>query len=288
MILSFHPCIVADENIICAGRKPDGRDLAAIRAATAVILPQGCSRALYTMAHKNCPHVFPNYDARFRFPGKIGQIRLFSRFQAAHPHSLLFSDLGAFRARYSQNRPLADPLFPLIFKFNWGGEGDTVHLVSNSENLEQLLDRASDFEKSGQQGFLIQEYIRSNNRVLRVVVAGDKFISYWRVQKDPRTLSTALARGGVVDTQSDPKLQQLAKKNVRDFCVATGINLAGFDLLFRSGPPNSEPLFLEINYFFGRHGLGGSERWYQLLGDQINHWLKESGLPRLNLAPCTP
>ena len=66
MILSFHPCFDADRNIICAGRDPDEKDLAAIRAADAVILPQGCREALYLLVRQNCPHVFPDYDARFQ------------------------------------------------------------------------------------------------------------------------------------------------------------------------------------------------------------------------------
>ena len=37
-------------------------DLDAIRAADAVILPQGCYQSLYEMARKNCKHVFPNFD----------------------------------------------------------------------------------------------------------------------------------------------------------------------------------------------------------------------------------
>ena len=295
MILSFHPCIVADENIICAGRNPGGGDLAAIRSAKAVILPQGCSQALYEMARKNCRNVFPNYDARFQYPGKIGQIRLMRRFQAAHPRSMLFSDLSAFRSRiksglepgFGHERHSADLTFPLVLKFNWGGEGDTVHLVSNSEDLVRLLERAANYEKSGQRGFLIQEYIPSNNRVLRVVAVGGRFISYWRVQTDPQAFSTALARGGAVDGKSDPQLQGPARQAVGHFCNATGINLAGFDLLFRSDATHPRPLFLEINYYFGRHALGGSQRWYPMLADQINRWMRESGLNRENAVTYT-
>ena len=55
MILSFHPCYVADTNRLCAGRDPDEEDLSAIRAADAVVLPQGCRGPLYQMARKNCP-----------------------------------------------------------------------------------------------------------------------------------------------------------------------------------------------------------------------------------------
>ena len=72
MILSFHPCYEADSNILCAGRDPDEKDLAAIRAADAVILPQGCREALYLLARQNCSYVFPDYDARFQYPGKTG------------------------------------------------------------------------------------------------------------------------------------------------------------------------------------------------------------------------
>jgi len=77
MILSFHPCFEADKNILCAGRDPDLDDLAAIKLADAVILPQGCKKSLYEMAEQNCEHVFPDYKARFSFPGKTGQIKLF-------------------------------------------------------------------------------------------------------------------------------------------------------------------------------------------------------------------
>ena len=72
MILSFHPIIVADENRLCAGRQPDSQDLDAIGNADAVILPQGCSEALYRMARAHCPHIFPNMDIRFDYPGKLG------------------------------------------------------------------------------------------------------------------------------------------------------------------------------------------------------------------------
>ena len=36
--------------------------------------------------------------------------------------------------------------------------------------------------------------------------------------------------------------------------------------------------FLEINFFFGRTGLGGSERFYSLLRQAIEGWLDRLGL----------
>ena len=77
MIVSFHPLFEGNVNILCAGRDPGPDELAAIRSAAAVILPQGCTRPLFEMAEGNCAHVFPNYAARFGYPGKTGQIRLF-------------------------------------------------------------------------------------------------------------------------------------------------------------------------------------------------------------------
>jgi len=65
MIVSFHPCFGADKYIICAGRKPDADDLAAMKAADAVILPQGCNEVLYNMASKNCSNIFPDLFLSF-------------------------------------------------------------------------------------------------------------------------------------------------------------------------------------------------------------------------------
>jgi ribosomal protein S6--L-glutamate ligase len=65
---------------------------------------------------------------------------------------------------------------------------------------------------------------------------------------------------------------------VKAFCDRTGINLAGFDLIFPSGSDRPKPLFLEINYFFGRRGLGGSERYYRLIDRAIRRWLSSLDL----------
>ena len=55
------------------------------------------------------------------------------------------------------------------------------------------------------------------------------------------------------------------------FLRATGINLAAMDILY-SG---DGPLFLEINYYFGRRGLGGSEQFYQFLNQAVKEWLSQ-------------
>ena len=273
MILSFHPCCEADKNLLCAGREPDADDLAAIKAADAVILPQGCYQSLYEMAHNNCKHIFPNFDTRFKYAGKIGQIQLFKEKIVAHPKTETYLNIDAFSKHYEGFLSKLAFDFPLVFKFDWGGEGDQVYLIKSAAELLNILQTARNYEKSGQSGFLIQEYIPSKNRSLRVVVIGQTIISYWRVHNNTESFGTSLAKGAVIDTVADPDLQEAAVKSVKDFCCRTGINLAGFDMLFSSEMEIKTPLFLEINYYFGRRGLGGSEKFYELLTTEITKWI---------------
>ena len=267
MILSFHPCFEADKNIICAGREPGADDLTAIKAADAVILPQGCYQSLYEMARSNCKHVFPNFDAKFKYAGKIGQFQLFQEKNVGHPKTEAYLNIDAFSRHYG-NFPVKPALdFPFVFKFDWGGEGDYVYLIKSEAEFLNILQTARNFEKSGQTGFIIQEYIPAQNRSLRVVVIGQTVISYWRIQKNTESFVTNIAKGAVIDADADPDMQAAAVKSVKEFCCLAGINLAGFDVIFSSEVEIKTPLFLELNYFFGRRGLGGSERFYQILAD---------------------
>jgi len=278
MILSFHPCFEADKNRLCAGREPGTDDLSAMLAADAVILPQGCYESLYTMAHSNCKHVFPNFDAKFKHKGKIGQIQLFQKTNAAHPKTETYLNMDAFSMHYgaSPKKPIFD--FPFVFKFDWGGDGDHVYLIKSVEDFSKVLQIAWKYENSGQKGFIIQEYIPANNRSLRVVVIGRTVVSYWRIQNDTDQFLSNVAKGGMIDHDSEPDLQKKAIKSVKSFCSQTRINLAGFDILFSSQAKVKTPLFLEINYFFGRQGLGGSEKFYAILTKEIMKWIESIGL----------
>ena len=278
MIVSYHPLFEADKNIICAGRAPNGEDLAAIRAADAVILSQGCYRTLYLMARENCSDVFPNYDARFKYPGKINQIKLFREIKISHPASEVFSDIAAFQQKYhfGRSKPLFN--FPIVFKLDWGGEGETVYLINSIDNLQKILKKTADYEKSGQTGFILQDYIPSNNRTLRVVILGQRVISYWRIQENKDGFYSNLNKGAVIDTQLEPGLQHKAVALIKDLCQKTKINLAGFDVIFSSENDDPDPMLLEINYFFGRKGLGGSENYYRILMEEIRNWLARRNL----------
>jgi ribosomal protein S6--L-glutamate ligase len=168
--------------------------------------------------------------------------------------------------------------FPCVFKFDWGGGGDTVYPVHTESRLMTLLNSAETFERSGQKGFLLQEMIPTGARSLRVAVIGQQYLSYWRVQPDNNEFWTGVAQGAHIEFAADPDLQKRAVRAVRDFCQLTDINLAGFDLLFTNTPETTEMYFLEINYFFGRKGLGGSEGFYRILMEEIERWLEKNGL----------
>ena len=47
--------------------------------------------------------------------------------------------------------------------------------------------------------------------------------------------------------------------------------------VFNRDHPDPQPLILEINYYFGRRGLGGSLKYYRLLLNAIREWLEENG-----------
>ena len=270
MILSFHPVIEADQNIICAGRNPNEHDLKAIQSAKAVILPQGCPEALYRMARNHCANIFPNMDIRFDYPGKCNQIRLFRKIGIAHPKTKLFKstqDIGNFGQAEQ---------FPLILKLDWGGQGDTVCKVDDSTDFEKRMEWIKGIEKTGQHGFLAQQYIPCQNRSLRVVCIDDQLYSYWRIQGEKDKFGASIAKGARIEYEAAPHLQSAAKRVVRTVCQTTGIQLAGFDFLFdeyelKSG--HIEPLMLEINFYFGRTGLGGSQRFYDLLNKATDNWL---------------
>ncbi len=271
MIVSFHPLIPGDRHILCAGRDPGPEDLVAIQAARAVILPQGCPRQLYETARANCPHVFPNYDLKWRFYGKTGQIRLFRETSTPHPETEIFQSVADYHSRHpgESSREL-----PCVFKFDWGGEGDTVFLIRRPGEFDAILARSAECEKTGQNGFLIQQLVPTGGRSVRVVRIGEYLASYWRVNPDRNGFHTGLSKGGIIDARSDPELREAAEQFAASFCRKTGIDLAGLDVIFDVTEARPAPLLLEINYFFGRAGIGGSTAFYRILRHEVRKWLE--------------
>jgi ribosomal protein S6--L-glutamate ligase len=270
MIASLHPCITKDLNILCAGRSLTDREKNKLAGARAVIVPQGVTAEVYRECRRLVPHIFPYYDLRFPLEGKIGDALLFQCYQRPHPKTLIFKNHQALFRVYPEAVSLAAHLsgFPLVLKADRGGEGAFVFLVSSQEELMEKLSLIPPGE-----GFILQEKIDHGGRDLRVVVLFDTFYAYWRVQPDPELFLTNQSQGAQIVHQGDDPLKQRAIAAVQGFCRQTGINLAGFDILFSRNKNPGTPLFLEINYYFGRKGLGGSLRFYDLLQGAVDRWL---------------
>jgi ribosomal protein S6--L-glutamate ligase len=278
MIVSFHPCFVGHANRLCAGRQPDREDAAAIRDASAVVLPQGCTRRLWEMARAGCTHVFPNFECRFRYGGKTGQTRLFAETGTPHPQTWVIDSVSELLGRgVSRNLPEMPSEYPVVMKYDWGGEGESVFLVPARAALGPMLENACRDEGRGRKGVVLQQYI-PHDRCLRVAVVGQRRIAYWRLNPDSERFCTNLADGGTIDRRWRPDLIQAAIEAVDRLCRKTRIDLAGIDVLFDFRQPRPRPLILEVNHFFGRRGLGGSETYYRLLNAEIRRWLKGLGL----------
>lgn len=273
MILSFHPCIDADVNVIVAGRAPGSAEKTLIKRADAVILPQGVRQDLYDLCRSYCERVFPNYDHRFRHPGKIGDTLLFRTAGIPHPQTCTFTDVEDFLKRFPPEKTRFPFPFPFVLKGNYGGEGHLVFKILDAEHLQATLDQLKPMERSFMRGFITQQWINHGGRDVRVVVLSDQLLSYWRVQKDSREFLTNLRAGGVIDRHSHPDLLEKARDVVGNFCQQTGIDLAGIDLMFDQNDKSNQPLFLEINYWFGRRFFGSSEAYYAILKETVRRWL---------------
>jgi ribosomal protein S6--L-glutamate ligase len=267
-VLSMHPVIGGDAFFWDRGVW-DRELFHEISRAAAVILPQTVGREFYCICRKLCPHVFPNYDIRFQWEGKIGDTLAFWAFGAKHPRTLVFPRVETLLGEHPQmEHKVPDlPPYPFVLKGAGGGEGKQVWLIKGPDELGEKLQKLQQLEFHGSSGFVIQEYFAALERDLRVVVIGDRYFSYWR--SGPGFFHN-IARGGEIDAGSDPDLQERGRDTVKQFCLRTGINLAAFDLVFVPGM--SEPFFLEINYTFGRKGLGGSEKFYLLLREAVDRW----------------
>jgi ribosomal protein S6--L-glutamate ligase len=278
MIASLHPCITKDLNILCAGRSLTEREKKRLSKAQAAIVSQGVTAEVYHECRRLVPYVFPNYDLRFPLEGKVGDALLFEYYQVPHPKTLIFKNREALLEGYPDLDIPASVLsgYPLVLKANQGGEGFFVFLVHSKEELLEKL-ALLPAGPWGSEGFILQERIDHGGKDLRVVVLFDTFYAYWRVQPEGDHFLTNQSQGGQIVPEGDEVLKQRAVEAVKAFCNLTGINLAGFDLLFDQKANSSIPLFLEINYYFGRKGLGGSMRFYNMLELAVERWLKEIG-----------
>ena len=276
MILSFHPCFGADGHIILGDRKLNGEDFLLIRRADVIILPQSCSFELHEACKNYSALLFPNYETRFEYPGKIGQSLLFDKLKCPHPETIRWPSVEKYRASNPLGKKYPHKL-PFFLKADKSHEAEGVYLVTDGKVLESALESLSHLEKSGFRGFISQELISSQGNVLRAVILGKRVVTYWKRIDSPGQIVSTISRGAKLDKDWRPDLQEKGCNHAQNFATEAGVNLAAIDFVFPLADPDPQPLFLEINYYFGRRGFGGSENYYRLLYEAIQEWLREKG-----------
>jgi ribosomal protein S6--L-glutamate ligase len=276
MILSFHLRVKGDVNLRLT---PAGlfteKEARTIASARAVVVSQHIKSHQYEFCKARSPNIFPNYTHRFGFEGKHANIQLFRRFNAPHPETVCYESVEDFTTRHFKNQEPLMP-FPFVLKGDRGGGGWAIFLVRNQRELMDRLEILGDTYLHATRRFIAQAFVPHGGRDLRVVVIGKIMKAYWRCQHKPGEFRNNVGRGAVINYDLHPELTRKGIRCVEDFCSKTGINLAAFDVLFDRSHAESEPLLSEINFLFGRKGLGGSPRFYELLNQAVLEWV--SGL----------
>jgi ribosomal protein S6--L-glutamate ligase len=244
--VSFHPDIITEENLALFEpvESTGVRDL--LKEAAGVILPTYVPPWRYRAIVRCARNWFPRLDTRFNYRGKIKQILLFRRLGVRHPDSLLFDDPVSLKQRIDRcGSPWG---YPLVLKGDTGGGGSRVYPVYAPDELLPRLEKLPRNEPA-----LVQKWVDHGGRDLRVVVYGDRAVSYFRVGDGG--FYNNVCRGGYIDSDLAPDLQRKGVEAVMSFCRHAEIDIAGFDLMF---PDEGAPVFVEINFHFGRKGLGGN------------------------------
>jgi len=276
MILSFHPCLDADVQIILGDRPVGPVELRWIRQAQAIILPQGCKESLYSACANSGSLLFPNYDLRFLYPGKTGQSRLFQEYRIPHPPTRSWGHVHALRDFYERAGVLPHTP-PFLVKSDNSHESEGVYVVTEERAFPGLLEKM-ERRGGGLKGLVTQVYVPCAGNVLRVVIIGRQIFAYWKREESAGDWTTSLSRNARIDYHWHPELREKAVSQARCLSRQTGINLAGLDYVFGMSQDDPAPLLLEINYYFGRRGLGGTLRYYALLYRAVQDFLSESGL----------
>lgn len=273
MILSFHPRVKEDVNLrLTLKGLFSEEEIGLISSCRATIVTQSIKTHQYSAVKKYCCNVFPDYTHRFGFEGKYGNIKLFRKFGVSHPDTVLYESVEEFRLRHLKG-PEALMSFPFVLKGDRGGGGWAVFLIENERDLMMHLGILSDVSLHPTRRFIAQKYVPHGGRDLRVVVMGRTSKAYWRCQNKPGEFRNNVGRGAVIDHELDPGLRDEGISCVEDFCANSGINLAAFDVLFDRSQKSPEPLLSEINFLFGRKGIGGSVPFYGLLNEAVNDWI---------------
>ena len=234
-----------EENLAPLAGLEDPETIALLSKAAGVLLPPHISPWRYLSITSHARNWFPRLDAQFNYRGKTKQALLFQRMGVRHPETLVFET--PLQLRDYLNVHESPWGYPLVLKGDLGGGGDMVFPVYEAEEIAVHLLKLPKNEP-----LLIQKWVRHGGRDLRVVVYGDHAVSYFRVGGG--SFYNNVCRGGKLDHEGWPELQQKGVAAALAFSRRTEIDIAGYDLMF---PDDGEPVFIEVNFHFGRKGLGG-------------------------------
>jgi len=260
--VSLHHQIRLDENLPPLAHL-DARAISIITAAAGVLMPKYCSPARYRLLLSLARASFPNLAPRFACRGKARQALLFKRLGIPHPETRIFSNareaVEAVREGVEPARP-----FPFVLKGDKGGGGSAVFPVHTpTDLLERLAGLPPD------EPLVFQEWIQNGGRDLRVVIMGEKTRSYFRVGGD--SFYNNVSKGARIDFGLDPSKQQEGVRLARKTAERLHIDLAAFDIMFPID--GSPPLVIEINFLFGKKGLGGMKGYDLMYRQAVDEWM---------------
>jgi ribosomal protein S6--L-glutamate ligase len=101
---------------------------------------------------------------------------------------------------------------------------------------------------------------------------GNQIRSYFRIGGD--SFYNNVSKGARIDHDLLPREQKQGVRLARATAKKLCIDIGAFDIMFPEG--DAPPLVLEINFLFGRKGLGGLKGYEDMLKKAISGWLAET------------
>ncbi|MBI5846082.1 MAG: hypothetical protein HZB23_15605 [Deltaproteobacteria bacterium] len=265
-LVSLHPHVLGDAFIrLSPGKIFSGHEIDLLSRAGAVVVPQNVKAWQYREIASLCPRVFPDYRNRFGFEGKCGNLALFEKFGLPHPETRAYGNAEDFQTAHPKRPPFG---FPFVMKADRGGGGNGVFLIGNDEDLKAAL------ALLGSRPFVAQKFVDHQGADLRVVILGDALYPYWRVQDDRTEFRNNVGRGARISHDFEPGLTDLGIRAAAMLGTRAGIDCAAVDVLFDRGSKAPKALLGEVNFVFGRKGMGGTNRFRELFRQAVNRWTR--------------
>jgi len=262
--VSFYPRIPLEENLSIFEPLVDRSTRILIKNAAGVLLPPYIPPWRYNDIKVLARNWFPRLESRFEYNGKIAQIWLFQQMGVRYPETLVFENCAQLMSHFAQFGSAWG--YPLVLKGDKGGGGNTVYSIHSPKEMPSLVARLPQHEP-----VLLQKMVDHGGKDLRVVIYGDRAISYFRVGGGQ--FYNNVCRGGRIDHDLCPEKRGVGMQAVLDFSRRAAIDVAGFDLMF---PDHGSPLFIEINFHFGRKGLGGLSGHQKHLWHAVDQWRQKT------------